>query len=80
MAAESIDGGDFDTSLEAVAHQDPIERLRRQLHESQLLDDEDDDQIPRDCISVVEAALEQARSSPMAEPAAALENVYGAPP
>jgi 2-oxoisovalerate dehydrogenase E1 component alpha subunit len=62
--------------LEAVAHQDPIERMRRQLHESQLLDDDNDDQIQRDCITVVEAALDQARMSPMAEPAEALDNVF----
>jgi TPP-dependent pyruvate/acetoin dehydrogenase alpha subunit len=50
--------------------------MRRQLHESQLLDDDNDDQIQRDCITVVEAALEQARTSPMAEPAEALDNVF----
>jgi 2-oxoisovalerate dehydrogenase E1 component alpha subunit len=119
MAAESIDGGDFDVALdslgraaerarsgegptlvharltsltsrtprgsfqsqdqlESAAHQDPIERMRRQLHESQLLDDENDDQIQRDCISVVESALDQARNAPMAEPAEALDNVFHA--
>jgi TPP-dependent pyruvate/acetoin dehydrogenase alpha subunit len=119
MAAESIDGADFDLALEAleraanrarsgegptlvharvtaltsrtprgsiqsqdqletVARQDPIERMRRQLHESQLLDDDGDDQIQRDCISVVESALKQAEDSPMAEPAEALDNVFHA--
>jgi 2-oxoisovalerate dehydrogenase E1 component alpha subunit len=119
MAAESIDGADFDLALEAleraanrarsgegptlvharvtaltsrtprgsiqsqdqletVARQDPIERMRRQLHESQLLDDDGDDQIQRDCISVVESALKQAQDSPMAEPAEALDNVFHA--
>jgi 2-oxoisovalerate dehydrogenase E1 component alpha subunit len=117
MAAESIDGGDFDLALETleraanharsgegptlvharitamtsrtprgaiqsqdqletVARQDPIERMRRQLHETQLLDDEGDDQIQRDCISVIESALKQAQDSPMAEPAEALDNVF----
>lgn len=117
MAAESIDGGDFDLSLEtleraavrarsgegptlvharltaltartprgslqsqdqleAVARQDPIERMRRRLHEAQLLDDDGDDQIQRDSMSVVEAALKQARDTPMAELAEALDNVF----
>ena len=117
MAAESIDGGEFDLALEAleraadrarsgegptlvharltaltsrtprgsyqsqdqlesVARQDPIERMRRQLHDAQLLDDDGDDQIQRGCITVVDSALEQALSSPMAEPAQALENVF----
>lgn len=117
MAAESIDGGDFDLALEAleraaararsgegptlvharitaltsrtprgslqsqdqleaVARQDPVERMRRQLHELQLLDDDGDDQIQRDCIAVIESALDQARNVPMAEPAEALENVF----
>ncbi len=117
MAAESIEGGDFNLALEAlnratdrarsgegptlvhariarltsrtprgsfqsqdqmeaVAKQDPIERMRLRLDEAQLLDDNGDEQIQRDCISVVEAALVQALSSPMAEPAAALENVF----
>jgi 2-oxoisovalerate dehydrogenase E1 component alpha subunit len=62
--------------LESMAHHDPIERMRRRLHESSLLDDDTDDQIQRGCISVVEAALEQARNAPMAEPARALENVF----
>jgi 2-oxoisovalerate dehydrogenase E1 component alpha subunit len=119
MAAESIDGGDFELALETleraanrarsgegptlvharltaltsrtprgafqsqdqletVARQDPIERMRRQLHEAQLLDDEGDDQIQRGCITVVESALEQALSFPMAQPAEALDNVFHA--
>lgn len=119
MAAESIDGGDFDLALEAFdraaerarsgegptlvharltaltsrtprgafqtqdqlemgARQDPIERMRRQLHEAQLLDDNGDDQIQRGCIPVVESALEHALSSPMARPAEALDNVFHA--
>jgi len=40
------------------------------------LDDDGDDQNQRDCIAVIEAALELARSSPMAEPAATLDNVF----
>ena len=117
MAAETIDGGDFNVALDAfqraadrarsgegptlvharltaltsrtprgafqsqdqletVARQDPIERMRRQLHEAQLLDDDGDDQIQRGCITVVESALEHALSSPMAQPAEALDNVF----
>jgi TPP-dependent pyruvate/acetoin dehydrogenase alpha subunit len=117
MAAESIDGGDFDLALETleraverarsgegptlvharltaltsrtprgsfqsqdqletVARQDPIERMRRQMHDAQLLDDDGDDQIQRGCITVVEAALKQAQNTPMAEPAEALDNVF----
>jgi 2-oxoisovalerate dehydrogenase E1 component alpha subunit len=116
IAAESIDGGEFDVSfdvlcravdrarsgegptlvharitpltsltprgafqsqdqLETVALQDPVERMRGRLHDDLLLDDDTDDQIQRDCISVVEAALDQARSAPMAQPASALDNV-----
>jgi TPP-dependent pyruvate/acetoin dehydrogenase alpha subunit len=51
--------------------------MRRQLHDLGLLDDQGDDKIQRDCISVVEAALEQARSAPMAEPAKAMDNLHG---
>jgi TPP-dependent pyruvate/acetoin dehydrogenase alpha subunit len=61
--------------LETVALQDPIERMRGRLHDDLLLDDDTDDQIQRDCISVVEAALDQARNAPMAQPASALDNV-----
>jgi TPP-dependent pyruvate/acetoin dehydrogenase alpha subunit len=59
-----------------MARQDPIERMRSELHESLVLDDATDDQIQRDCISVVEAAVEQARSSTSPEPARALDNVF----
>jgi 2-oxoisovalerate dehydrogenase E1 component subunit alpha len=117
MAAESIDGGEFEIGLaaltramdrarskegptlvharltaltsrtpsgsfhkqdqlELMARHDPIERMRRQLHNSNVLDDDADDQIQRDCISVVEAALVAAQNAPMAEPAQALENVF----
>jgi 2-oxoisovalerate dehydrogenase E1 component alpha subunit len=72
--------GNFQTQdqLEAASRHDPIERMRRLLHDLGLLDDQGDDKIQRDCISVVEAALEQARSAPMAEPAKAMDNLHGA--
>ncbi|MDQ2923370.1 MAG: thiamine pyrophosphate-dependent enzyme [Candidatus Dormibacteraeota bacterium] len=63
--------------MEAISRQDPIDRMRRDLHDSQLIDDASDDQIHRDCITVVEAAIDQARSSSSPEPASALDNVYG---
>ncbi len=62
--------------LEATSSQDPIDRMRRELHASLVLDDATDDQIHRDCIGVVEAAIEEARSAPLPEPAAALDNVF----
>jgi 2-oxoisovalerate dehydrogenase E1 component alpha subunit len=62
--------------LEAMSRQDPIEKMRRRLYASQLLDDTTEDQVHRDCISVVEAAIEQAGSAESAEPAAALDNVF----
>ena len=40
-----------------------------------LLDDDTDDHIQRDCISVVEAAVEQALASPSPLPPQALDNV-----
>ena len=64
--------------MEAISRQDPVDGMRRKLHDSQLLDDASDDQIHRDCISVVEAAIDQARSASSPEPASALDNVFGA--
>ena len=63
--------------LEATARQDPIERMRRGLHDSSLLDAITDDQVHQDCISVVEVAIAQARESPSPQPALALDNVLG---
>ncbi len=62
--------------LEAAAREDPVEKMRRWLHEAQLLDEATDDQVQRDCAGVVEAATDQALSSPSPEPAAALDNVF----
>jgi 2-oxoisovalerate dehydrogenase E1 component alpha subunit len=61
--------------LEALAREDPIEAMRRELHALGMLDDDADDRIQRDCISVVEAAVEQARTAPSPEPSQALDNV-----
>jgi 2-oxoisovalerate dehydrogenase E1 component alpha subunit len=63
--------------LEAVARQDPIERMRRELDALGMLDGDADDRIQRDCISVVEAAVDQARKAPSPEPRQALDNVLG---
>jgi 2-oxoisovalerate dehydrogenase E1 component alpha subunit len=63
--------------LEAMAYSDPIERMRLRLIHDRVLDDASDLQVQLDCTGVVEAALEQALESPLPEPAAALENVWG---
>jgi 2-oxoisovalerate dehydrogenase E1 component alpha subunit len=61
--------------MEAISHRDPIERMRRELQDANLLDDATDDEIQRDCIGAVEAAIEDAASA-SPEPAAALDNVF----
>jgi 2-oxoisovalerate dehydrogenase E1 component alpha subunit len=61
--------------LEALARQDPIETMRRDLHAQGILDDGADDRIQRDCISLVEAAVEEATGAPSPEPSQALDNV-----
>ena len=63
--------------LEALSREDPIERMRRDLHAAGILDDDADDRIQRECIGVVEAAVEQANASPSPEPGQALDNVLG---
>lgn len=62
--------------LEATAREDPIEKMRRHLQETRLLDDKTDDQIQRDCAGVVEAAVSQALASASPPAAAALDNVF----
>ena len=61
--------------LEAIARLDPIERIRRDLHDLGMLDDDGDDRIQRDCTGVVEAAADQARAAASPEPSQALDNV-----
>jgi 2-oxoisovalerate dehydrogenase E1 component alpha subunit len=63
--------------LEAMARQDPIERMRQGLHDSLLLDETTEAQVQRDGLSVVEAAIAHARQSPAPKPALALDNVFG---
>jgi 2-oxoisovalerate dehydrogenase E1 component alpha subunit len=62
--------------LEAAAHDDPVEQMRRRLREEQLLDEATDDQVQRDCAGVVGDAADQALRSPAPETAAALDNVF----
>jgi 2-oxoisovalerate dehydrogenase E1 component alpha subunit len=62
--------------MEAISRQDPIERMRHELHDANLLDDATDDEIQRDCIGAIEAALDQGATAGPPEPAAALDNVY----
>jgi 2-oxoisovalerate dehydrogenase E1 component alpha subunit len=62
--------------MEAMSHLDPIERMRRRLRDANLLDDTTDDNIQRDCIGAVAAAIDQAASATSPEPAAALDNVF----
>jgi 2-oxoisovalerate dehydrogenase E1 component alpha subunit len=62
--------------LEALARQDPIDRLRRRLRAAGVLDDSTDDQAQRDCALFVEAAVAEARLSPSPEGPLALDNVF----
>jgi 2-oxoisovalerate dehydrogenase E1 component alpha subunit len=62
--------------LEIGVREDPIERMRRRLHEAQIIDEATDAQVQQDCAALVEAAVNQALSSPSPEPAAALDNVF----
>src|SRR5216684_9202276 len=62
--------------LEGLAGQDPIDRMRRRLMESGVLQADDDDQIQRDCGIVVAAAVEEARAAPSPDGPQALDNVF----
>ncbi len=62
--------------LEAAAAHDPIDRMRRWLGDAGLLDATGDEQVQRDSVAVVEAALEQALAAPAPEAARALDNVF----
>jgi 2-oxoisovalerate dehydrogenase E1 component alpha subunit len=64
--------------LEGMTRRDPIERMRRRLQAGTVLDELTDDHVRRDCSRVVEAAVQQARAAASPEPAAALDNVFGA--
>jgi 2-oxoisovalerate dehydrogenase E1 component subunit alpha len=62
--------------LEALARQDPIDRMRRRLMAAGALDDAADEQAQRDCARVVEAAVAEARLAPSPEGPRALDNVF----
>jgi 2-oxoisovalerate dehydrogenase E1 component alpha subunit len=62
--------------LEALARQDPIDRMRRRLLEAGVLEAGDDEQIQRDCASVVAAAVEEARAAAAPDGPRALDNVF----
>jgi 2-oxoisovalerate dehydrogenase E1 component alpha subunit len=62
--------------LEALAGQDPIDRMRRRLLQAGVLEAADDEQIQRDCASVVVAAVEEARAAPSPAGPRALDNVF----
>jgi 2-oxoisovalerate dehydrogenase E1 component alpha subunit len=64
--------------LEALASQDPIDRMRRRLLEAGVLAGADDEQIQRACASVVAAAVEEARAAPPPDGPRALDNVFHA--
>ena len=62
--------------LEASSRDDPIERMRRRLHEGRVLDDDTDSQVQRDCVNVVLGALNEAMTSSPPPAPAALDNVF----
>jgi 2-oxoisovalerate dehydrogenase E1 component alpha subunit len=64
--------------LEALARQDPIDRMRRRLLEAGVLEAMDDEQIQRDCASVAAAAVEEARAASSPDGPRALDNVFHA--
>lgn len=62
--------------LEALASQDPIDRMRRRLLGAGILDAAADDDVQRECAGVVAAAVEQASTAPSPDVALALDNVF----
>jgi len=62
--------------LEALASQDPIDRMRRGLQGAGLLDAAADDDVQRECARVVAAAVEEASTAPSPDVASALDNVF----
>src|SRR6266851_2871055 len=62
--------------LEGLAGQDPIDRMGRRLLDLGVLEAADDEQIQRDCASVVAAAVEEARAAPSPDGPQALDNVF----
>ena len=66
--------------LEALASQDPIDRMRRRLLGAGVLDEAGDDQLQRDCAIVVASAVDEARAAASPEGPLALENVFSRGP
>ncbi|HXB03492.1 MAG TPA: thiamine pyrophosphate-dependent enzyme [Candidatus Angelobacter sp.] len=64
--------------LEALARQDPIDRMRRRLLEAGVLEGADDERIQRDCASVVASAVAEARAARSPDGPRALDNVFHA--
>ena len=62
--------------LEALAGDDPIDRIRRRLVSRGVLDAAGDEQLQRDCARVVSEAVEEARHAPSPDGPAALDNVF----
>ena len=62
--------------LEALAAEDPIDRLRRRLLAQGILEEATDDHLQRECARVVAAAVEEARAAPSPDGPQALDNVF----
>jgi TPP-dependent pyruvate/acetoin dehydrogenase alpha subunit len=62
--------------LEALAAEDPIDRMRRRLLGQGVLDEATDDHLQRECARVVAAAVEEARAAPSPIGPQALDNVF----
>jgi TPP-dependent pyruvate/acetoin dehydrogenase alpha subunit len=61
--------------LEALAAEDPIDRMRRRLLGQGVLDEATDDHLQRECARVVAAAVDEARAAPSPNGPQALDNV-----
>jgi 2-oxoisovalerate dehydrogenase E1 component alpha subunit len=61
--------------LEALAGHDPVERMRRRLLAAGVLDESADDNLQRECASVVRTAVEEAKAAPSPKGPQALDNV-----
>ena len=66
--------------LEALAGDDPIDRMRQRLISRGVLDEAGDDRLQGDCARVVSAAVEEARQVPSPDGPAALDNVFSKEP
>lgn len=76
-SSRAADGGMLPPEqLEALARQDPIDRMRRNLMASGVLDDMADERAQRESARVTEAAAADARNAPSPEGPQALDNVF----